>query len=104
MSAVMKARRESAGLSRREFLARVGALGGLVLIAGVADVAKAEDARKYGADSMPHGWSDNPRTPTVRAAHGTSSSRCAAVALLREPCWSRRRRPGGAYRSARCRL
>jgi isoquinoline 1-oxidoreductase beta subunit len=60
MSAVIKARDESAGLSRREFLARVGALGGLVLIAGVADVVKAEEAKKYGADSMPHGWSDNP--------------------------------------------
>jgi isoquinoline 1-oxidoreductase beta subunit len=60
MSAVMKARDESAGLSRREFLARVGALGGLVLIAGVAEVVKAQDAAKYGADSMPHGWSDNP--------------------------------------------
>jgi isoquinoline 1-oxidoreductase beta subunit len=60
MSAVMKARDESAGLSRREFLARVGALGGLVLIAGVAEVVKAQDAARYGADSMPHGWSDNP--------------------------------------------
>jgi isoquinoline 1-oxidoreductase subunit beta len=60
MSAVMKTRHESTGLSRREFLARAGALGGLVLIAGLADVAKAEDAKKYGADSMPHGWSDNP--------------------------------------------
>ncbi len=60
MSAVMKARDESAGLGRREFLARVGALGGLVLIAGVAEVVKAQDAARYGADSMPHGWSDNP--------------------------------------------
>ncbi len=60
MSAVMKAGDESAGLSRREFLARVGALGGLVLIAGVAEVVKAQDAARYGADSMPHGWSDNP--------------------------------------------
>ena len=60
MSAVIKARDESAGLGRREFLARVGALGGLVLIAGVAEVVKAQDAARYGADSMPHGWSDNP--------------------------------------------
>jgi len=60
MSAVKKAGDESAGLSRREFLARVGALGGLVLIAGVAEVVKAQDAARYGADSMPHGWSDNP--------------------------------------------
>jgi isoquinoline 1-oxidoreductase beta subunit len=60
MSAVMKTRDEIGGLSRREFLARAGALGGLVLIAGVADVVKAEEVKKYGADSMPHGWSDNP--------------------------------------------
>ncbi len=60
MSAVIKAGDESADLSRREFLARVGALGGLVLIAGVAEVVKAQDAARYGADSMPHGWSDNP--------------------------------------------
>jgi len=60
MIGVMKTPDEFAGVSRREFLARVGALGGLVLIAGVARVVKAEDARKYGADSMPHGWSDNP--------------------------------------------
>ena len=60
MSAVMKTPDPSAGLSRREFLARAGALGGLVLITGVAGVVKAEDAPKYGVDSMPHGWSDNP--------------------------------------------
>jgi len=60
MSAVMKTRDQIDGLSRREFLARVGALGGLVLIAGAADVVKAEEVKKYGADSMPHGWSDNP--------------------------------------------
>jgi isoquinoline 1-oxidoreductase beta subunit len=60
MSAVMKTLDPSAGLSRREFLARAGALGGLVLITGVAGVVKAEEARKYGVDSMPHGWSDNP--------------------------------------------
>jgi len=56
----MKSPDQCVGLSRREFLARAGALGGLVLIAGVAEVVKAEEARKYGADSMPHGWTDNP--------------------------------------------
>jgi isoquinoline 1-oxidoreductase beta subunit len=60
MSAVMKTLDQSAGLSRREFLARAGALGGLVLITGVAGVVKAEEAPKYGVDSMPHGWSDDP--------------------------------------------
>jgi isoquinoline 1-oxidoreductase subunit beta len=58
MSAVMKI--EPIGLSRRKFLAHLGALGGLVLIAGVTQVVKAEEARKYGADAMPHGWSDDP--------------------------------------------
>jgi isoquinoline 1-oxidoreductase subunit beta len=60
MSAAMKTPGEADGLSRREFLSRAGALAGLVLIAGLPGVIKAEDAKKYGADSMPHGWSDNP--------------------------------------------
>jgi len=60
MSAVIRTADEASGLSRREFLSRAGALGGLVLIAGLPGVIKAEDAKKYGADSMPHGWSDNP--------------------------------------------
>jgi isoquinoline 1-oxidoreductase beta subunit len=60
MSAAAKPSNGFAGLSRREFLARVGSLGGLVLIAGLPGVVKAQDARKYGADAMPHGWSDNP--------------------------------------------
>ena len=60
MSAVMKSPVDRPGLNRRQFITRVGALGGLVLIAGAADVVKAEEARKYGVDSMPHGWSDNP--------------------------------------------
>jgi isoquinoline 1-oxidoreductase beta subunit len=46
--------------ARREFLAQLRALGGLVLIAGVLGVLKAEDAQKYGADAMPHGWKDDP--------------------------------------------
>jgi isoquinoline 1-oxidoreductase beta subunit len=44
--------------SRREFLVNLKALGGLVLVASVSDLVKAEE--KYGADGMPHGWSDNP--------------------------------------------
>jgi isoquinoline 1-oxidoreductase beta subunit len=60
MSSVIETRPASGSLSRREFFARAGALGGLVLIAGLPGVIKAEDAKKYGADSMPHGWSDNP--------------------------------------------
>lgn len=50
----------SSGLSRRDFLAQLRALGGLVLIAGVTGVTNAEDAPKYGADGMPHGTKDNP--------------------------------------------
>jgi len=50
----------SLGVSRREFLARVRTLCGLVLIAGTKDVMSADEAPKYGADGMPHGWSDDP--------------------------------------------
>src|SRR5258708_17549224 len=45
---------------RREYLAQLRALGGLVLIASVPTVLKAEGGEKYGADGMPHGWRDNP--------------------------------------------
>jgi isoquinoline 1-oxidoreductase beta subunit len=71
MSVVIARPAGSAGLSRRSFLARAGALGGLVLIAGLPGVMKAEDARKYGADSMPHGWSDNPLAFVAIAEDGT---------------------------------
>src|SRR5260370_40953843 len=61
VSAVFKTSGEAAAnLTRREFLSRVGALGSLVLIAGFPGVIKASDTKKYGADSMPHGWGDNP--------------------------------------------
>ena len=46
--------------ARRDFLAQLRALGGLVLVAGVPGVLKAADAQKYGADGMPEGWRDNP--------------------------------------------
>jgi isoquinoline 1-oxidoreductase beta subunit len=36
------------------------ALRGLVLIAGLPGVIKAEQTKKYGADGMAHGWTDNP--------------------------------------------
>jgi isoquinoline 1-oxidoreductase subunit beta len=45
---------------RREFLQHFRALGGLVLIASVPTVLKAEDQKLYGSDAMPHGWSDDP--------------------------------------------
>jgi isoquinoline 1-oxidoreductase subunit beta len=46
--------------TRREFLAQLRALGGLVLVASMPGVVKAEEAEKYGADGMPHGWKDDP--------------------------------------------
>lgn len=47
-------------LSRREFLEQLRTLGGLVLVASVPGVLKADEAQKYGADGMPHGWKDDP--------------------------------------------
>jgi isoquinoline 1-oxidoreductase beta subunit len=44
-------------LDRRKFL---GSLSGLVLVASVSGVAKAQDAPKYGAEGMPHGTVDDP--------------------------------------------
>jgi isoquinoline 1-oxidoreductase beta subunit len=43
--------------ARREFLAQ---FSGLVLVASIPGVLKAQDAPKYGADAMPHGWKDDP--------------------------------------------
>ncbi len=47
-------------LSRREFLRRLQAMGGLLLIADGLHIAKAADAPKYGAEGMEHGTIDNP--------------------------------------------
>jgi isoquinoline 1-oxidoreductase subunit beta len=58
MSAVPDER--TPGLSRREFLLRLQAMGGLLLVADGFGIAKAADARKYGAEGMPHGTVDNP--------------------------------------------
>jgi isoquinoline 1-oxidoreductase subunit beta len=46
--------------SRREFLGQLRAVGALVLVASVPAVLKAEEAQKYGADGMPHGWKYDP--------------------------------------------
>ena len=48
-----------ANVSRRQFL-RGMSLGGLVLALGYPSSAKAEEAKKYGADDMPDGWVDDP--------------------------------------------
>ncbi len=46
-------------LNRRDF---VTALGGLILVASVSRVVKAQDEPKFGADGMPNGWRDDPLT------------------------------------------
>lgn len=50
---------EIVNLSRRAFLSAVPAVG-LVLAVGIPRFAFAADEPKYGADSMPNGWIDNP--------------------------------------------
>src|SRR5688572_10171263 len=49
----------SISVDRRQFL---GSLGGLVLVATVSSIVKAQDAPKYGAEGMPHGTVDDPLT------------------------------------------
>jgi isoquinoline 1-oxidoreductase beta subunit len=57
--------------SRRDFLRRLRGLGGLVLVAGVSSVLKADDALRYGADKMPHGWRDDPLAFIAIGSDGT---------------------------------
>jgi isoquinoline 1-oxidoreductase beta subunit len=59
MNAILK-EPVAVALTRREFLAALHSLGGLVLVAGVPGVVTAEEAQQYGADAMPHGWVDDP--------------------------------------------
>lgn len=47
-------------VSRRRFVQGMSALGGLVVAAGLPMRARGANARKYGADAMPHGAVDNP--------------------------------------------
>ena len=60
MSASAGMRAASKSFSRREFLRRIQAVGGLLLVADGLHVAKAADAPKYGAEGMEHGTVDNP--------------------------------------------
>ena len=60
MSAVAKDFESMTGLSRREFLRQLRAMGGLLLVADGLRIAKAADAPKYGAEGMEHGTVDNP--------------------------------------------
>jgi isoquinoline 1-oxidoreductase subunit beta len=60
MTRPMRSPTDISSPARREFLAQLNALGGLVLIASVPAVLKADDVPQYGADAMPHGWKDDP--------------------------------------------
>jgi len=60
MSAAHEMLATTKALNRREFLLRLQAAGGLLLIADGLKIAKAADAPKYGAEGMEHGTVDNP--------------------------------------------
>ncbi len=60
MSAVPDTFSVRKGVTRREFLQHLQAMGGLLLVADGLQIAKAADAPKYGAEGMPHGTVDNP--------------------------------------------
>ena len=60
MNAVTREVVTAEALSRREFLRRLQAMGGLLLVADGLSIARAADAPKYGAEGMEHGTIDNP--------------------------------------------
>jgi isoquinoline 1-oxidoreductase beta subunit len=62
-------------VSRRRFLQGMS-LGGLVLAVGYPSAARAQEAKKYGADRMPHGWVDNPLAFVSIAEDGTVTIVC----------------------------
>ncbi len=62
----------STGLSRRDFLLRLQAMGGLLLVTDGFQIVKAADAPpKYGAAGMPHGTVDNPQVFVMIGDDGT---------------------------------
>jgi isoquinoline 1-oxidoreductase beta subunit len=67
---------EITNVSRRAFLQGATALGGLVLALGYSAALRAEDAPKYGADAMPHGWVDNPLVFVAIGEDGIVSITC----------------------------
>src|SRR3989441_12669958 len=64
-----------ANVSRRRFLHGIS-LGGLVLAVGYPSAARAQEAKKYGADGMPNGWGDNPLAFVSIAEDGTVTIAC----------------------------
>jgi isoquinoline 1-oxidoreductase subunit beta len=64
-----------ANVSRRWFLQGMS-LGGLVLAVGFPSLARAAEARKYGRDSMPNGWVDDPLAFVSIADDGTVTIIC----------------------------
>ena len=64
-----------ANVSRRRFLQGMS-LGGLVLAVGFPSAARAQEAKKFGADGMPNGWVDNPLAFVSIAEDGTVTIVC----------------------------
>ena len=62
-------------ISRRAFLGAMGAVGLVLAVGGQRRVAAADEP-KYGADSMPHGWVDNPLAFVAIAPDGTVTIVC----------------------------
>jgi isoquinoline 1-oxidoreductase beta subunit len=62
-------------VSRRTFLGAIPAAG-LVLAVGFPRFALSSDEPKYGADSMPHGWVDDPLVFVAIATDGTVTMTC----------------------------
>src|SRR5438105_11586476 len=66
---------EVVNVSRRAFLGAMSAAA-LVLAVGCQRRGPAVDNPKYGADSMPHGWVDNPLAFVAIGADGTVTIAC----------------------------
>jgi isoquinoline 1-oxidoreductase beta subunit len=66
---------EVINLSRRTLLGAVPAAG-LILAVGFSPAALAADAPRYGADSMPGGWVDNPLVFVAIGTDGTVTITC----------------------------
>src|SRR5437867_11492257 len=64
-----------ANVSRRRCLQGLS-LSALVLAVGEPSAARAQEAKKYGADGMPHGWVDDPLAFVSIAEDGTVTIVC----------------------------